>query len=92
MASNDIHHIRHISSHKSRASTSALPQNSITLSSPSSPINTENLNSNLSRGHQLWNMGIENVLEHEETPPSSSSIVSSTIGNEPIGWYNLTKR
>ncbi|CAF2376323.1 unnamed protein product [Rotaria sp. Silwood2] len=92
MASNDTTNIKDISSHQSCSSTSSFSQNPISLSSSNSPINIGNLSSSLSRGRQLWNTAVENVLEHEETPPSSSSIVSSTIGNDAIGWYNLTKR
>ncbi|CAF4382488.1 unnamed protein product, partial [Rotaria sordida] len=56
MASDDTYNIRPISSHQSHSSTSSFPQNSISLSSPNSPINTGNLNSSLSHSRQLWNM------------------------------------
>jgi len=39
-----------------------------------------------SRGRQLWTMTVENVLEHDKTPSTSLSMVSSVVNN------NLTKR
>jgi hypothetical protein len=35
-------------------------------------------------------MAVESVHENERTPPLS--MVSSTVANDPNGWYNLTKR
>ncbi|CAF1249310.1 unnamed protein product [Adineta steineri] len=76
---------------KSRSPTNSyLLQQQTSLSPSNSPNNKGN--NSLSRGRQLWNIAIENVLEHEKTPPISLSLVSSAVDNEPIGWHNLTKR
>ncbi|CAF1659958.1 unnamed protein product [Adineta ricciae] len=94
MAEKDNQQIRRHSTRKGR--TQAPPsffQPRKSLSSPSSPIDKENLRGNSSRGRQLWNLAVESVLEHENsTNPSSISVNSSASGNQPIGWYNLTKR
>jgi hypothetical protein len=71
---------------------SSLPQPRISVSSPNSPINKGNTSDNPSRSRQLWNRAVESVLEHEKTTPTSISMSSSTAINEPIGWYNLTRR
>ena len=55
-------------------------------SSPESSNTTGNPSGNPSRSRQLWTRAVESVLEHEKTSPIS------TATNEPIGWYNLTKR
>lgn len=50
--------------------------------SPSSPV-IPTSTGNPSRSRQLWARAVESVLEQEKTSPTT---------NEPIGWYNLTKR
>jgi len=75
-----------------RAQTASLLQPRKSLSSPSSPINQGNPSDNPSRSRHLWNLAVESVLDREKTTPTSISTTSSTVGNEPIGWYNLTKR
>jgi hypothetical protein len=74
---------------------SPITSHQISLSSPNSPTskNETNSNNSLSRGRQLWNIAVDSVLDHEKTPPlTSSSMVSSTVAHDPAGWYNLTKR
>ncbi|CAF0761544.1 unnamed protein product [Adineta steineri] len=94
MAENGHHpQIRRHSTRKVRSQAAALlmqPRKS--LSSPSSPINKGNLTGNSSRSRHLWNLAVESVLENEKEIPKSTSMNSSTVANEPIGWYNLTKR
>ncbi|CAF0847829.1 unnamed protein product [Adineta steineri] len=94
MAENGHHpQIRRHSTRKVRSPAAALlmqPRKS--LSSPSSPINKGNLTGNSSRSRHLWNLAVESVLENEKEVPKSTSMNSSTVANEPIGWYNLTKR
>ncbi|CAF0773294.1 unnamed protein product [Adineta steineri] len=94
MAENGHHpQIRRHSTRKVRSPAAALlmqPRKS--LSSPSSPINKGNLTGNSSRSRHLWNLAVESVLENEKEIPKSTSMNSSTVANEPIGWYNLTKR
>ena len=45
-----------------------------------------------SRGRQLWNHAVVSILEQERVPIAGESTSASASNNEPVGWYNLTKR
>jgi hypothetical protein len=73
-----------------RSQTPSSPQPRKSFSSPNSPLSKEKSGGNPSRGRQLWNLAVESVIDHDQT--TLTPMTSSTAGNEPMGWYNLTKR